>query len=296
MLNKKHKLIELKTKTLVDSLFVWNYKTKHKWRWIEFISYKEYDFSDDVKNIDFIKSSKEWKTLVKLYEEEKELSVYFVISLNDSFFSDNFSTKKIDMLLELFYLVWLSAIKSWDKLWSFIFDDFKNKLCFAKKWKQNFINIVNEIDTFAEEKIKKQNLLEKLKNSFNKEDKKILENNWLKYFNSLKIKNSLVFYVTDKSDIELKELRVLSTKNDLIVCNLFNHFENFLDWKWVSWLQNDWEKLFVDLDSKKRQKYIQLRKEKLKNFRNKVIKNNASYLFIDETKNIYKEVSKLFNN
>ena len=69
MLKTKHKALELKTKTLVDSLFIWNYKTKLKWKWIEFADYKEYDYWDDVKNIDFI----------KLHAGKFSLSEYFML-------------------------------------------------------------------------------------------------------------------------------------------------------------------------------------------------------------------------
>jgi len=117
MLNKKYKLLELKTKALVDSLFIWNYKTKHKWRWIEFADFREYTHWDPVKTIDFVKSEKAWKTLIKLYEEERELSVYFLIDIKDSFLQKFWNKTKKDSLLEIYYLLWLTAIQSWDKLW-----------------------------------------------------------------------------------------------------------------------------------------------------------------------------------
>lgn len=283
MLDKKHKLLELRTSALVDSLFVWNYKTKLKWRWIEFVDYKEYDFSDDVKNIDFLRSEKEWKTLVKIFEEERDLCVYFIIDLNKTFFSEILNVKKIDIVYEFIYLIWLSAIKNGDKVGAFIYDSQNKILNFAKKWKQNFINIVNELEKF-------QKNISPL----------LVWDTWnvdrgLKYFNSLKIKNSLVFLITDSLDINYNDLKVLWIKNDLIVCNIFNSFENTLNFKWIVWF-NKWDNnIILDLDNKQKVKdYINLRNNKIINFRNSVIKNWWKYILLDETKNTYKEVSKIF--
>lgn len=290
MSDNKNRLLELKTNALVDSLFIWNYKTSFKWRGIEFATYKEYDFSDSVKNIDFVKSDREWKILVKLFEEERELSVYFLIDLNDSFFNIWLKNEKIDLVYELIYLIWFSAIKNWDKVWAFIFDSNKKNINIAKKWKQNFINIVNNLDKFT-------NYKEwfNIKDLFRKKTIEKIDNNWLNYFNSLRIKNSLVFYLSDKLDIDLKDLKILWVKNDLIFCNIFNSFENNLSWDGISWLTNWTKNIFLDLDNLENvKKYIELRKFKINELRKFVLRNWWRYILLDETKNIYKEFYKLF--
>lgn len=292
---KKHKLLELKTSKLVDSLFIWNYKTKHKWRGIEFVDYKEYWPEDNVKNIDFIRSANEWKTLVKLYEEERELSVYFILDLNENISSENIYNNKMDIFYELYYLIWLSAIKQWDKVGAFIFNESLKKLHYAKKWKQNFINIIKDIELIWSNNFA-NSFFSNIKTLFSRNKKtNSMINSWLNYFNSLKIKNSLVFYFTDKLDIEKKQLEILSLKNDFIFCNIFNSFENNLEWKWISWLSNWNESLFIDLDNiEKKEKYIKLRKEKINNFKKTIRKTGSMYLLLDETKNVYKEIYKLF--
>ena len=292
MIKKTHKLLELKTNALADSLFIWNYKTNIKWRGIEFVDYKEYEFSDNVKYIDFIKSEKEWKILVKLYEEERELSVNFIFDLNSTFYNWIWNNNKIDIAYELFYLVWLSAIKSWDKIWAYIFSKKWEKLHLPKKWKQNFINIVNSIDEFD---LKLSNTKKTILELFKKQEKVSNDKNWLSYFNSLKIKNSLVFYITDSLDVNNKQLKVLWIKNDVIVCNVFNSFENTLEWNWLTWLKKWDNDLILDLDNKiKIKEYQDLRQEKLLCFKKNVIKNWSKYILFDEKKNIYKELYKIF--
>lgn len=292
MLSSKHKLLEIKTKALVDSLFIWNYKTNFKWRWIEFADYKEYDFSDDVKNIDFIKSQKEWKTLVKLYEEERELSIYFLIDVNSTFFATQDWIKKIDLLYEVLYLLWFSAIKAWDKIWAIIKTNNNYKKIFsAKKWKQNFINIIN----YIENSWKKTKKAESFFNFFKKEQKDDFD--LLNYFNSLKIKKSLVFYFTYNLEVEEKYLKIATLKNDFIYCNLFTFFENNLNWEWISSFKNNNFSLNIDKNNKKKvEKYIWLRKEKIFNLKKDLNKKKSKYFYIDETKNVYLELFNLFKN
>ena len=246
MLNKKHKLLELKTSKLISSLFVWNYKTNFKWKWIEFADFREYSYWDDIKNIDFVKSENQWKTIIKLYEEERELSIYFVIELNESFKNTYLTDKtKEDLLYEVIYLLWLSGLKSWDKVWSFYTINWDKKFHIAKKWKQNFINIVNWINNFLD--IEKKDIFQKIKwLLFNKNDDKKI--NTIKYFNNLKIKDSLVIYITDSITFNTKDLKVLTTKNDLIFCNIFNDFENTLEWDEILKENNTW--INIDLTDK----------------------------------------------
>lgn len=290
----KHKLLEIKTSKLVDSIFVWNYKTNFIWKWIEFVSYKEYDSNDDFKNIDFIKSENEWKILVKVYQEERELSVYFIIELNETFVDSWLSFDKIDIVYEILYLMWLSAIKSWDKVWMYVFDWLNQDFNISKKWKSNFINIVNNIENYLNYYNKKEWYFDFIKNIVSKQ-KRIDKRRWLNYFNTLKIKNSLVFYLTDNLDFDLKELKILCSKNDLILCNIFNSIENNLNWKWILWVNKTDENIYIDLDNEKKvEKYIELRNEKINFLRNFIYRNWWKYLFFDENVNIYREFFRLF--
>lgn len=286
-----NKTLELKTKKIVDSLYVWNYKTNFKWNWLEFIDFREYDFWDNVKNIDFLKSEITNKTLVRVYEEKRDLSVYFVIDLSDSFFEKYFSEKsKFDILLECFYFVWLSAIKSGDNF-GWVLNYKKNKIFPAKKWKQNFVNIIKYLENINLEINKKNNFISELKNLFNKKENNFTNN--LSYFNKLHIKNSLVFFFTDKIDFDLKDLKIISNKNDLVFCNIFNSFENNLDWKGFIWVNDS--SLKIDLNDKEKiEKYKNLREEKILNLKKNLNKYKAKYLWLDETKNIQKEFYKLF--
>lgn len=278
-MDNRYNLLEIKTNKLVDSLFVWNYKTKFKSRWIEFADFREYVDGDDVKNIDFLTSAKEWKTLVKLYEEERELSIYFLIDIDESIDTDFGTKTKKEIIEELIYLLWLSAIKGWDKIWTYLFSSNNRELQVAKKWKSSLINILEKFSVFLKNK------------------KDVLKDNeklGLNFFNSLKINKSLVFLITSNLDLDDKQLKILALKNDLVVFNVFNSFENTLNSKWIKWLTNWIKSFFIDIDNeRKKQEYISLRNDKINNFKRKIRKYGWSYTLFDENTNIYSELLKL---
>lgn len=295
--NKKKQIIELKTKKLVDSLFVWNYKTSFQWNGIEFAGFREYEEWDNVRNIDWQMSDKVWKTLVRLYEEERELSAYFIIDAQENFDFEFDGISKFSLLEEFLYMIWLSAIKAGDKIWLFIYNSEKTNFLLAKKGRVNFIHLINTVSEYITNKSQKP--IFKLKKRFfsfwstkrkfhGTQEKK----HTLSAFNALHIKKSLVFLITSKDEIDDRELKILALKNDLVVCHLFHSFENTLYGNWIQWIKE--VDIFLDKDDeKKKLEYQILRKEKIKKFRQRVLQLGWNYLYIDETSHIYTEIFKL---
>lgn len=275
------KKLNIKVTRLVDSLFVWNYKTAFKWRWLEFSDYRQYDFSDDSKYIDFIASAREWKLLIKRFEEERELNVFFLIDLSSSM-NFWFEKTKIDTLIETFYILSLSAISNNDKIWAIIFND--NGFTFLKpwKWKNNLMKILHIIE---------KNDIKKIPD--------FSANKVFSFLNSLPIKNSLVFFMSDKVwEIDEKYLKIQSIKNDFIYVNIFDYLENNLsEDESVLKLWNKEKTLFLNFrDKEKIAKYRDLRAKKLNDFKKKLSNYKIWYLLIDDKKNIFKELLKFFKN
>lgn len=290
MLTKKHKwVLELETNRFVETLMIGNYKTHFKNKWIEFADFREYQPWDDAKNIDFITSSKVGKTLVKLYEEERELNVYFLPFFGEEIDFELNNINKRDIFEEILFVLWISTVKQQNKFWSIFYNNWERKL--FPLWK----SVAHFYDYFS--KIEKNNFSENnnfIKNIFNKK----IENNIsekLKYFNNLKIENSLVFLFTSDLEIDEKQLKIAALKNDLVICNIFHSFENNLNEKWIIWFSDWQDDLFIDLDNKKKkEKYRELRKQKVINFRKNVRKSWASYLYFDEKVNVFSELYKFF--
>ncbi len=274
------KKLHFKINRLVNSLFVWNYKTAFKWRGIEFADYRVYDENDDAKFIDFLASFKEQKLLIKRFEEQRELSVYFLI---DTWASMQFwykDIKKIDTLIETFYTLSLAWIKSNDMIWWLLFNDNSFEFIKAKKWIKHILNIVSKIK----------------KNDFKKVDNFDI-NTPLKYFNNLPIRNSLVFLLTDKIDSFLdKNLKILWIKNDVVYINIFDYFENNLEDNYgIVRLKDKIKTFFINLNDKQKVlEYKKLREKKLKFFSHKLKSFNLSYLLIDNSMNILSKLLYFF--
>lgn len=280
MLTNKIKTLDIKVKRNIDSLFLGTYKTFFKWRWLEFSDFREYEPWDDIKTIDWIISAREWKTFTRIYREERELSVNFLLDLSSSMKFWLWEKTKWDSLEELFFILSYSRVKNWDKVWAILKD--KNKFVYlnAKKWKDNIFSIASKIEENQE-----------LWNTFSI-DESIL------FLNNLKIKNNLVFIITDKLDFDERLFKIASLKNEIIFIHIFDDFENTLAWLdgIINFVWDDWKNIIINLNDKKKVKeYLSYRFEKLENFRKKLAKLDVKYLKIDNKTNIYKELYKMFN-
>lgn len=264
--NSKH--LEIKTNRLVNSLFVGNYKTAFKGRGLEFADFKEYEYGEDAKDIDWVVSSREDKILVRRYVEERELQIYFLVSATPGFGFGMGQKKKKDTLLEFLHIIGLSSMKSGDKLGMYAFNDEGKVFLSAKKWKTSLLQILQKLDTlsYAPSDLGKH----------------------LGYMTSLPIKDALVFLITDSLEIDSRALQILAMKHDVVVCHLFDSFENTLKGTGVEGFSGGDTVLFVDIgDEKKRQAYVALRTKKIADFRSLVHRYGASYLMLDETQSVY---------
>lgn len=275
------KKLNLKINRLVDSLFVWNYKTAFKWRWLQFSDYRLYTDGDDSKYIDFLASAKEWKLLIKRFEEERELGVFFFLDISESM---NFWEEKTknDTLIEIFYILSLSAIKSNDKIWALIFNDYGYE--FIKLWK--WIKTIHKIlEIIQSKKIK-------LIQNFD-------VNTMMNFFNNLPIKNNLVFLLTDKSkEISDKNLKILSVKNDFVYINIFDFIENnLINDNSTLKLKDTFQTFFINLRNKtKVLEYRELRSAQIYAWKKKMHTYKISYLCIDNTTNIFMSLLKFFKS
>ncbi len=270
---------------MISSNLAWNFKSAFRGRWIEFDEFKEYEAWEDSKNIDWLVSARENKLLSKRYTVEKSIKVFFVLDIWKSM-DFGIDKKKIDTLIESFFLLALSSVENWDSIGALIFDENGYKYFQAKKWKAHVFEIY-------------KNIIEK---QLSKENDRIFLNYILTFLSNIKLKDTLLFFLTDKMDItDDKKLKVLSLKNDLVFVNIFDDFENTLEWKddnaWVlGFLSDLWKGLFVDnMDEEKKEEYKDLRKNKIKDLQKHLSLIGASYVKIDNLTNIYSEFFNFFS-
>lgn len=114
-----YKKIDIKTRRLVSSLFLGNYKAAFQGKGMEFVDFRDYNYGDDAKNIDWLVSAREGKTLVRRYQEERELEILFVCDMTSSMdFVYEERTKK-DLLQELIYMLGYAALQNGDSIGAF---------------------------------------------------------------------------------------------------------------------------------------------------------------------------------
>ena len=278
---KKIKLIDFKLTKSIWNLLFGLYKSRFCWNWINFFEHREYVFWEPVKNIDWKASSKAQKIYSKIFEEEKELNVLFLIDTNSSMLFGSSQKSKKDLLEEVFYALAFSSYKNSDNFWVFLFDWIND---IKLPYKKDFWNIFKTIK-----------ILENIENTWKIEKNRLKIQ--LEKLKKLNIKDNLIFilsdYIFDEND---KNLSILSLGNEIIYVNIFDVLENNLNDFWNEISLNSWTKfLEISQNSKKIEKFNLLRKQKIKNFENILKKNNIWYIFLDTEKDVFKDLYHYFS-
>jgi len=295
--NKKLHVIEFKLKKLLAWGLFGKYKSKVSWSWMEFDEHKNYSPWDNVRDIDWKASSKTNELYVKKYEQDKDLKVLFCLDISSSMnFGSEEKTKK-ETLIETFYALALSAYYNNDNVWAIIFDENNLEFLDYKKEKTNIYKIVENIPLapFQKGEQNKKPLLEGVGDVLNE-------------IKNRRIKNNLIFIITDKEKFDLKKLKFLREFNDIIVLNIFDRFENellnsqekdynFLINKILSNISFESKNKFLNVDLSDKEKiedYKKLRKQKLEELKYNLEKSNIWYIFLDDKTDILKELIKYF--
>ncbi|MFY9075239.1 DUF58 domain-containing protein [Malaciobacter mytili] len=205
-MNSKIKKILIKSKKEVFSEIVGNNLSKLKGEGYDFSELKEYEYGEDVKNIDWIISAKLQKPYVKVFHAQKELNINIIPILNGTVF---FGTDKFkqELICEISTLLGFSAIKQGDTFSSYIANE--DLLLCSKKSKRNF-----SVEYMAEK-------IYNYKSIGKKVNYELISN---KIFKTLK-RRSLIFLIGDFFQIEKLDLKILSKKHEVIVIIVRDYFE-----------------------------------------------------------------------
>lgn len=208
-MNLKLKKILIKSKKEAFSELLGNNSSKLKGEGYDFCELKEYEYGEDVKNIDWTITAKMQKPFVKVFHAQKELNITLVSILNAT---THFGTKKFkqELICEIASLLAFSAIKQGDAFSSYIVNN-KIESC-TKKSKKMF-----NVNTMA------KSLLE-----YNALNKKVDYHTLpTLLYKSIK-KKSLLFLIGDFFDIKKLDLKLLSIKHEVIVIIVRDRFEEEL--------------------------------------------------------------------
>ena len=208
---KKVRKIEIKTKGLSNHIFSGEYHTAFKGKGMAFSEVREYQPGDDIRSIDWNVTARYNSPFVKVFEEEREMTVILLIDVSGS---SDFGTQtqlKREVATEIAAVLSFSAINNNDKIGVLFFSDKIEKFIPPKKGKSHILRIIRELITFESES-KKTNIEVALK-----------------YFNNVIKKRAVCFILSDFMDGEFdKSLKIARNKHDIIALRIHDQREETL--------------------------------------------------------------------
>ena len=148
---QKVRKIEIKTKGLSNNIFAGEYHSAFKGRGMAFSEVREYQYGDDVRDIDWNVTARFGKPFVKVFEEERELTVMLLVDVSGSLDFGTQKQSKRDLLTEIAATLAFSAIQNNDKIGVIFFSDKVEKFIPPKKGRKHILFIIRELLTFQPE-------------------------------------------------------------------------------------------------------------------------------------------------
>ena len=208
---KKVRKIEIKTRRLSDNVFGGEYHSTFKGRGMTFSEVRQYQFGDDVRSIDWNVTARYNEPYVKVFEEERELTLMLVVDVSGS---ENFGTQtqfKREILTEIAATLAFSALQNNDKVGLFLFSDQVELYIPPKKGRSHVLRIIRELLEF-----KPQSLKTDISNA-------------LEFLLGVLKKKAIVFILSDFMDKGYeKTLRIASKKHDLTGIRVYDQVEKEL--------------------------------------------------------------------
>ena len=146
---KKVRKIEIKSKGLSQNIFAGEYHSAFKGRGMIFSEVREYQYGDDIRDIDWNVTARHNKPYVKVYEEERELTVMLLIDVSKSRTFGAVGVEKREMVAEIAATLAFSAIQNNDKIGVIFFTDKIEKLILPQKGRKHILYIIRELLNFS---------------------------------------------------------------------------------------------------------------------------------------------------
>ena len=205
---KKVRKIEIKTRRLSDHIFGGEYHSTFKGRGMTFSEVRQYQFGDDVRNIDWNVTARYNEPYIKVFEEERELTMMLMVDISGSELFGTTNQFKNEIVTEISATLAFSALQNNDKVGLILFSDQIELYIPPKKGKSHVLRIIRELLEF--------------KPKSNKTD--IAEA--LKFLSSVMKKKAIVFVLSDfiASDYE-KTLKITGNKHDVTGIRVYDERE-----------------------------------------------------------------------
>lgn len=205
---KKVKELEIKSKKITTHLFTGEYHSAFKGKGMSFREVREYYAGDDVRFIDWNVSARFSHPFTKVFEEERELTVYLLVDISASNLFGTVNSRKRDILTEIGAVLTFSAINNNDKVGAIFFSDKIEKYIPPKKGRQHALYIVRQLLT-AEPVGKSTNMEEAIK-----------------FFNRASRQKSIAFLLSDFVDaVYENDLKVIGGRHDVIGLRIYDKMD-----------------------------------------------------------------------
>lgn len=145
---KKVRKIEIKTRGLSQNIFAGEYHSAFKGRGMMFSEVREYQYGDDIRDIDWNVTARHNKPFVKVFEEERELTVMLLVDMSGSGEFGAVGVEKREMIAEIAATLSFSAIQNNDKIGAIFFTDKVEKFIPPKKGRKHILMIISQLLNF----------------------------------------------------------------------------------------------------------------------------------------------------
>ncbi len=203
---KKVRKIDIKTRGLSQNIFAGEYHTAFKGRGMMFSEVREYQYGDDIRDIDWNVTARHNHPYVKVFEEEREMTVMLLVDVSRSRLFGAVGEEKMEMIAEIAATLAYSAITNNDKIGVIFFSDKIEKFIPPKKGKKHILLIIRELLDFTPES--------------RGTDISVA----LKYFTDALKKRTTTFLISDFIDEHdySKALQIASNKHDVIAIQVYD--------------------------------------------------------------------------
>ncbi len=211
---KKVRKIEIKTRGLSKNIFAGEYHSAFKGRGMAFSEVREYQYGDDIRNIDWNVTARFNHPYIKIYEEERELTVMLLVDVSNSRVFGTQTQLKKNMITEISAVLSFSAIHNNDKIGVILFSDKVEKFIPPKKGRTHILRIIRELIEFTPDN-KGTNISEALR-----------------YLTNVIKKRSTAFVISDFLDDDEngnpnfdEAIRIANRKHDIIGLKIYDKRE-----------------------------------------------------------------------
>jgi len=205
---KKVRKIEIKTRRLSDHIFSGEYHSSFKGRGMTFSEVRQYQFGDDIRSIDWNVTARYNEPFVKVFEEERELTMVLMVDVSSSELFGTTEQFKRETITEISATLAFSAIQNNDKVGLLLFSDEIELFIPPKKGKTHVLRIIRE-------------LIE-----FHPKSKKTDITHALRYLSNVMKKKAIVFILSDFMDDNYDNaLKIVGRKHDVTGIRVFDKYE-----------------------------------------------------------------------